>query len=52
VYSSTTSERFAFINSRKYTEGQSLTEGPLLEKITQDGVLLSYRGKRFILPRQ
>jgi general secretion pathway protein B len=45
VYSSAVNERFAFINSRKYTEGQSLTEGPLLEKITQEGVLLSYRGK-------
>lgn len=52
VYSSSANERFAFINSRKYTEGQSLSEGPLLEKITQEGVLLSYRGKRFILPRQ
>lgn len=52
VYSSAPGERFAFINSRKYTEGQSLTEGPLVEKITQEGVLLSYRGKRFVLPRQ
>lgn len=52
VYSSVASERFAFINSRKYLEGQSLNEGPLLEKITQDGVVLSYRSKRFLLPRQ
>lgn len=52
VYSSIAGERFAFINSRKYQEGQALTEGPLLEKITQDGAVLTYRGQRFLLPRQ
>ncbi len=52
VYSSVPAERFAFINTRKYTEGQSLTDGPILERITQDGAVLNYRGKRFLLPRQ
>jgi general secretion pathway protein B len=52
VYSSAANERFAFINSRKYVEGQTLSEGPHLERIVQDGVILSYRNQRFLLPRQ
>lgn len=52
VYSSVAAERFAFINSHKYTEGQNLSEGPHLDKITADGVVLSYRNQRFLLPRQ
>lgn len=52
VYSPVPAERFAFINSRKYGEGQTLNEGPQLERITQEGVVLAYRGKRFVLPRQ
>ena len=52
VYSAKKTERFAFINSKKYTEGQPLNEGPLLEQITNEGVVLSYRGQRFLVPRQ
>jgi general secretion pathway protein B len=52
VYSSVPAERFAFINGRKYSEGQALSEGPLVERISQDGVVLSYRNQRFVLPRQ
>jgi len=52
VYSTNPAERFVFINMRKYTEGATLTEGPLLEKIRTDGVVLNQRGFRFVLPRQ
>lgn len=52
VYSSVAGERFAFINSHKYAEGQTLTEGPHVDRIAQDGVILSYRNQRFLLPRQ
>ncbi len=52
VYSSVAAERFVFVNSRKYSEGQTLSEGPHVERITQDGVILSYRNQRFVLPRQ
>lgn len=52
VYSSVATERFAFINGHKYVEGQTLAEGPHLERIVQDGVVLSYRNQRFLLPRQ
>jgi general secretion pathway protein B len=37
---------------RKYVEGQSLSEGPMLERITPDGAILNQRGTRFLLPRQ
>jgi general secretion pathway protein B len=52
VYSSNAAERFAFINSHKYVEGQNLNEGPHLDAITKDGVILTYRNQRFLLPRQ
>lgn len=52
VYSSVAAERFAFINGHKYVEGQALSEGPQLERIVADGVILSYRNQRFLLPRQ
>jgi general secretion pathway protein B len=52
VYSAAAAERFVFINMRKYTEGQSLNEGPLVERITPEGAVLTYRNQRFVLPRQ
>lgn len=52
VYSGLPAERFVFVNMRKYTEGQSLSEGPQVERITSDGVILNHRGRRFLLPRQ
>ena len=52
VYAQQASARFVFINTRKYVEGQTLAEGPSVEQITPDGVILVYRGRRFLLPRQ
>ena len=52
VYSTKPAERFVYINMRKYHEGNTLPEGPVIERIRRDGVVLSYRGVRFILPRQ
>ena len=52
VYSGLPAERFVFVNMRKYAEGQSLSEGPQVERITPDGVILNHRGRRFLLPRQ
>jgi len=37
---------------RKYHEGNTLQEGPVLERIRRDGVVLNYQGLRFIVPRQ
>jgi general secretion pathway protein B len=52
VYATRPADRFVFINMRKYKEGNTLQEGPVLERIRRDGVVLNYRGLRFILPRQ
>jgi general secretion pathway protein B len=52
VYATKPSERFVYINMRKYREGATLAEGPLLEHIRRDGVVLNYQGLRFVLPRQ
>jgi general secretion pathway protein B len=52
VYATKPADRFVFINMRKYKEGNTLQEGPVLERIRRDGVVLNYQGLRFILPRQ
>lgn len=52
VHSPVPAERFVFVNMRKYVEGQTLAEGPSVERITADGVVLNHRGMRFLLPRQ
>lgn len=51
VFSATPAERFVFINTRKYTEGALLSEGPRVEEITSEGVVLSQGGQRFMLMR-
>jgi general secretion pathway protein B len=52
VYSPMPAERFVYVNMRKYAEGQALSEGPAVERITSDGVVLNQQGIRFLLPRQ
>lgn len=52
VYSPSPSERFVFVNMRKYAEGQTLSEGPTIERIRTDGAVLNHHGTRFLLPRQ
>lgn len=52
VHSENPKERFVFVNMRKYLEGETLKEGPVVERITAEGVVLNQRGLRFLLPRQ
>ena len=52
VYSDIPSERFVFINMNKYQENSRLNEGPEIDEITRDGVILEYRGTTFRLPRE
>lgn len=52
VTSQNPAERFVFVNMRKYLEGETLKEGPSVERITAEGVILNQRGLRFLLPRQ
>jgi general secretion pathway protein B len=42
-------DRFAFINGRKYVEGDRLIEGPQLQSIAPTGAVLVYAGRRFLL---
>ena len=51
VYSPKRDGRFVFINMRKYLEGQALQEGPTVEHITPNGVVLNYQSKRWELDR-
>ena len=49
VYVAQPQQRFIFVNSRKYKEGDTLAEGPLVEQITPDGAVLNFQGSRFRL---
>lgn len=51
VFVAKPSARFVFINQRKYREGARLPEGPVVERITREGVVLAYGGSRFLMPR-
>ena len=52
VYSDQPRERFVLINMRKYHEGERLQEGPVVDAITPDGVILSFQGQRFRMQSQ
>jgi general secretion pathway protein B len=50
VHAANPAERFVFVNMHKYVEGQAMSEGPVVERITPDGVILNLHGLRFLLP--
>jgi len=52
VFSETPGERFVLINMRKYRQGERLQEGPVVDDITPDSVILSFRGQRFRMQSQ
>ena len=52
VYSGQPEERFVFVNMSKYKENATLSEGPVVREITPEGVVLSYQGTTFLLPRE
>jgi general secretion pathway protein B len=51
IFAGDPAKRAVFINGRRYTQGATIAEGPVVEEITRDGAVLSYRGRRFLLPR-
>jgi general secretion pathway protein B len=51
VFATAPQDRFVMINMHKLREGDSLPEGVHVDNITPDGAVLSYRGSRFLLPR-
>jgi general secretion pathway protein B len=52
VYGQDPAARFVVINSRRYAQGAQLVEGPVVDEISPDGVILNNRGTRFLLPRK
>ncbi|MFI4914562.1 MAG: general secretion pathway protein GspB [Steroidobacterales bacterium] len=52
VYAARPSERYALINMHKAREGDVLPEGARVIEITNDGVVLEFRGQQFILQPQ
>ncbi len=51
VFAARPQDRFVMINMEKLGEGASLPNGVRVEAIRPDGVVLSYHGTRFLLPR-
>ncbi len=49
VYADSPKDRKVFINSRRYVEGDKLDNGIVVERIVEEGVVLSYAGHRFVL---
>jgi general secretion pathway protein B len=42
-------DRFVFLDGRRYVEGQLIDDKLLVERITEDGVVLSFQGERVTL---
>ena len=51
IFTDDPAKRAVFINGRRYTQGDHIAEGPVVEEITREGAVLTYRGHRFLLPR-
>ena len=47
VYADKPAERFVLVDLKRYHEGDRLQSGVQLEKITEEGMILSYQGTRF-----
>lgn len=52
IYAPDPAQRAAFINGRRYREGDTTAEGIEVLAITTEGAVLRHRGQRFLLPRQ
>jgi general secretion pathway protein B len=51
VYSPRPRQRFVMINMQKLHQGDALADGVSVVQIRPDGVVLSYQGRQFLLPR-
>jgi hypothetical protein len=49
VYAEAAAERMVFINGQKYREGDVVQPDVVLERITEEGVVLRYKGQRLVL---
>ncbi|HEY2340973.1 MAG TPA: general secretion pathway protein GspB [Steroidobacteraceae bacterium] len=51
VFAGRAEERFVMINMHKLHEGDTLPEGVHVDAITPEGAVLSFKGTKFLLPR-
>ncbi len=51
IYDPEPEKRMILLNGNKYNVGDTIEEVITIEDITQDGVLLSFQGTRFLLPK-
>jgi general secretion pathway protein B len=51
AYSEDPRNRFILVNLKKYREGERLESGMVLEEILPDGMVMSYRGERFLVEK-
>lgn len=51
VYSEDPQNRFILVNLKKYREGETLESGLLLEEILPEGIVMRYRGERFMVEK-
>jgi len=51
AYSEEPQNRFILVNLKKYREGDRLESGLVLEEILPDGMVMSYRGERFLVDK-
>jgi len=51
VYSDIPADRLVFINMKKLREGDQLTDGPVIQEITPDGIIMTHNGSRFFMSR-
>jgi general secretion pathway protein B len=51
VYDADPARRYVLLNSTRLREGETTPDGIRLERVTETGVILSWRGRRFTIPR-
>jgi general secretion pathway protein B len=51
VYSDDPQSRFILVNLKKYREGERLESGLMLEEVLPEGMVMSYRGERFLVEK-
>lgn len=50
-YDSASGRSFISVNGHTARDGTVLPEGPQVERVTEEGAILNFRGQRFLLPR-
>jgi hypothetical protein len=49
VYADSPKDRKVFISGRRYVEGDKLDDGIVVERIVEEGAVLTYLGHRYVL---